>query len=58
MGAIMLTKKQLDLLDFINKRLARDGVPPSFDEMKEHLDLNLPRLKEVEENLSFELPDL
>ncbi len=35
----MLTKKQLDLLDFINKRLHRDGVPPSFDEMKEHLDL-------------------
>jgi len=35
----MLTKKQLDLLDFINTRLHRDGVPPSFDEMKEHLDL-------------------
>ena len=35
----MLTKKQLDLLDFINKRMHRDGVPPSFDEMKEHLDL-------------------
>ena len=35
----MLTKKQLELLDFINKRLARDGVPPSFDEMKEALDL-------------------
>ncbi|MEC3860454.1 transcriptional repressor LexA [Mesobacterium sp. TK19101] len=35
----MLTKKQLDLLDFINKRMARDGVPPSFDEMKEALDL-------------------
>ncbi|EIE52279.1 LexA repressor [Citreicella sp. 357] len=35
----MLTKKQLDLLDFINKRLQRDGVPPSFDEMKEALDL-------------------
>jgi len=35
----MLTRKQLDLLDFINKRLARDGVPPSFDEMKEALDL-------------------
>ena len=35
----MLTKKQLDLLDFINKRVARDGVPPSFDEMKEALDL-------------------
>ncbi|GGG58937.1 LexA repressor [Salipiger pallidus] len=35
----MLTRKQLDLLDFINKRLQRDGVPPSFDEMKEALDL-------------------
>lgn len=35
----MLTKKQLELLDFINKRMARDGVPPSFDEMKEALDL-------------------
>ncbi|MGY9047014.1 MAG: transcriptional repressor LexA [Rhodobacterales bacterium] len=35
----MLTKKQLDLLAFINKRVARDGVPPSFDEMKEALDL-------------------
>ncbi|MCT4553804.1 MAG: transcriptional repressor LexA [Pelagimonas sp.] len=35
----MLTKKQLDLLDFINKRMARDGVPPSFDEMKDALNL-------------------
>ena len=35
----MLTKKQLDLLEFINKRMQRDGVPPSFDEMKEALDL-------------------
>ncbi|WP_116598580.1 transcriptional repressor LexA [Primorskyibacter marinus] len=35
----MLTKKQLDLLEFINKRMLRDGVPPSFDEMKEALDL-------------------
>ncbi|MBO6865617.1 MAG: transcriptional repressor LexA [Thalassococcus sp.] len=35
----MLTKKQLDLLHFIQKRVARDGVPPSFDEMKEALDL-------------------
>ena len=35
----MLTKKQLDLLDFINRRMSRDGVPPSFDEMKEALDL-------------------
>jgi repressor LexA len=35
----MLTRKQLDLLDFINKHMVRDGVPPSFDEMKEALDL-------------------
>ncbi len=35
----MLTKKQLDLLEFIQLRLQRDGVPPSFDEMKEALDL-------------------
>ncbi|WP_417524754.1 transcriptional repressor LexA [Marinovum sp.] len=35
----MLTKKQLDLLNFINKRIQRDGVSPSFDEMKEALDL-------------------
>ena len=35
----MLTRKQLDLLEFIHKRVQRDGVPPSFDEMKEALDL-------------------
>ncbi|MEO1000206.1 MAG: transcriptional repressor LexA [Pseudomonadota bacterium] len=35
----MLTKKQLDLLLFIQKRLKEDGVSPSFDEMKEALDL-------------------
>ena len=35
----MLTKKQLDLLEFIHRRIQRDGVPPSFDEMKEALDL-------------------
>ena len=35
----MLTQKQLDLLTFIHKRVQRDGVPPSFDEMKEALDL-------------------
>jgi len=35
----MLTRKQLDLLKFINDRLQEDGVPPSFDEMKEALDL-------------------
>lgn len=35
----MLTQKQLDLLKFIHTRVQRDGVPPSFDEMKEALDL-------------------
>ncbi|MEM9434087.1 MAG: transcriptional repressor LexA [Pseudomonadota bacterium] len=35
----MLTRKQLDLLKFINERVKRDGVPPSFDEMKIALDL-------------------
>lgn len=35
----MLTRKQLELLDFIQKRMDRDGVPPSFDEMKDALDL-------------------
>ena len=35
----MLTKKQLDLLEFIHTRLQSDGVPPSFDEMKDALDL-------------------
>lgn len=35
----MLTRKQLDLLVFINERLKETGVPPSFDEMKEALDL-------------------
>jgi repressor LexA len=35
----MLTKKQLDLLEFIHTRLQKDGVPPSFDEMKIALDL-------------------
>ena len=35
----MLTRKQLQLLEFIHKRVQRDGVPPSFDEMKDALDL-------------------
>ncbi|SHL92352.1 repressor LexA [Paracoccus solventivorans] len=35
----MLTRKQIQLLEFIQKRVARDGVPPSFDEMKIALDL-------------------
>ena len=35
----MLTRKQLELLDFIRTRMDVDGVPPSFDEMKQALDL-------------------
>ncbi len=35
----MLTRKQLELLNFIQSRMAEDGVPPSFDEMKDALDL-------------------
>jgi len=35
----MLTRKQHELLRFIHERLRETGVPPSFDEMKEALDL-------------------
>ncbi|MFO1183977.1 MAG: transcriptional repressor LexA [Bauldia sp.] len=35
----MLTKKQHELLMFIHERLKDSGVPPSFDEMKDALDL-------------------
>jgi len=35
----MLTKKQHELLIFINDKLATEGVPPSFDEMKVALNL-------------------
>ncbi len=35
----MLTQKQKELLLFIHHRLQDEGVPPSFDEMKEALDL-------------------
>ena len=35
----MLTRKQLELLLFINERLKEEGVPPSFEEMKMALDL-------------------
>ncbi|WP_425408748.1 transcriptional repressor LexA [Hyphococcus sp.] len=35
----MLTKKQHELLIFINDRISQTGVSPSFDEMKEALDL-------------------
>jgi repressor LexA len=35
----MLTRKQHELLCYINERLAEGGVSPSFEEMKEALDL-------------------
>jgi repressor LexA len=35
----MLTRKQLELLLFINERMKEEGVPPSFEEMKEALNL-------------------
>lgn len=35
----MLTRKQNELLRFIHERLREQGIPPSFDEMKEALDL-------------------
>jgi repressor LexA len=35
----MLTQKQKELLLFIHDRMQADGVPPSFDEMKDALEL-------------------
>ena len=35
----MLTPKQHELLMFIHERLRESGIPPSFDEMKDALDL-------------------
>ncbi len=35
----MLTEKQSELLRFIHARLQKTGVPPSFDEMKDALEL-------------------
>jgi repressor LexA len=35
----MLTKKQQELLLFIHERMKEAGIPPSFDEMKDALDL-------------------
>ena len=35
----MLTRKQHELLMFIHERVRESGVPPSFDEMKDALDL-------------------
>jgi repressor LexA len=35
----VLTRKQYELLMFIHERIRESGIPPSFDEMKEALDL-------------------
>jgi repressor LexA len=35
----MLTRKQHELLMFIHERMKESGIPPSFDEMKDALDL-------------------
>lgn len=35
----MLTQKQYDLLSFIHERLEHSDIPPSFEEMKDALDL-------------------
>lgn len=35
----MLTRKQHELLLFINERMKESGIPPSFDEMKDALNL-------------------
>jgi repressor LexA len=39
MGVAMLTRKQQELLSFIDNRLRADGVSPSFEEMKDALNL-------------------
>src|SRR5688572_1913797 len=38
-GTPMLTRKQHELLMFIHERMKEAGIPPSFDEMKDALDL-------------------
>src|SRR3546814_5511575 len=38
-GSAMLTNKQHELLCFIHRKLEETGVSPSFEEMKEALDL-------------------
>ena len=35
----MLTKRQLDLLEFIDQRVSEDGFSPSFEEMKDAMKL-------------------
>ena len=38
-GSPMLTRKQRELLMFIHDRMEETGIPPSFDEMKDALEL-------------------
>ena len=35
----MLTEKQFELLSYIHQRMKETGIPPSFDEMKDAMDL-------------------
>src|ERR1700739_4948235 len=53
----MLTRKQHDLLVFIHQRIQETGVSPSFDEMKDALDLasksGIPRLITALEERGF-----
>ncbi|MDE0112119.1 MAG: repressor LexA, partial [Albidovulum sp.] len=35
----MLTKKQLELLKLLHTKIEENGIPPSFDEMKDELKL-------------------
>jgi repressor LexA len=42
----MLTRKQHELLMFIHERIQETGVSPSFDEMKEALELEVTKLPE------------
>ena len=39
MGAVMLTKKQKELLDYLTTHAEKHDVPPSFDEMRDALGL-------------------
>ena len=53
----MLTKKQKNLLLFINKKLRSSGISPSYEEMKESLNLKsksgIPRLISALEERGF-----
>ena len=53
----MLTRKQHELITFIQNRLEASGISPSFEEMKEALDLKsksgVPRLSSAREERGF-----